>query len=51
MMEVKTQLDTSTASEQQPFCFLSVKYYNLIASLSRLEALCLKVTLNARLSH
>ena len=50
MMEVKTQLNTeiakSTASYQQPFCFLSVKLYNLIASMSLLEALCLNVTLN-----
>ena len=45
MTEVKTQLNTeiakSTVSKQQPFCFLSVNYYNLIASLSHLEALFL----------
>ena len=47
--EVKTQFSTeitkSTVSWQQPFCFLSENYYNLIASLSHLEALCLNVTL------
>ena len=51
MTEMKTQFSTeiakSTASEQQPFCFLSVNYYNLIASLSHLEALCLNVTSDA----
>ena len=56
MAEVKTQFSTEIAkSTLGKHCFLgaaillfiSISYYNLIASLSHLEALCLNVTSDA----